>query len=337
MPPVLVLTDPACLEHDSGPGHPERPARVTAAVEGIQRAGLGDDAVFDRPRPATVEELARIHDPEYIEGIRRFCAKGGGWLTLDTGAGPGSWDAALAAAGAPIDAVRRGGPAFCAVRPPGHHATARHAQGFCLFNNVAVAAAAVEGRVLIVDWDVHHGNGTQDTFYADDRVLYVSFHQWPLYPFTGRLEETGVGAGDGYTINFPFPAGATGDVYQAALDEVVAPAAAAFRPDWLLVSCGFDSHRDDILLEETMGLTAGDFAALTRRCMALAPPGRCVVVLEGGYHTDAVARSAAACVAALAGRDDVVPPAPDVKTPAEGPSSGGPGMDVVEAAARLRA
>ena len=332
MAPVLVLFDPVCLEHESGPaGHPEAPERVSAAVDGVRDAGLGDDVAFDRPRPATVEELARVHDADYIEGIRRFCEKGGGWLTLDTGAGPRSWDAALAAAGAPLDAVGRGhpGPSFCAVRPPGHHATAGHAQGFCLFNNVAVAAAAVEGRVLIVDWDVHHGNGTQDTFYEDDRVLYVSFHQSPLYPFTGRQEETGAGAGEGFTINFPFPAGATGDVYQAAMDEVVDAAAADFRPDWLLVSCGFDSHRDDILIEETMGLTAADFAALTRRCLALIPPERCVLVLEGGYNTDAVAHSAAACVAALAGRDDYVP--------AEEPSQGGPGLDVVEAVARLRA
>lgn len=332
MAPVLVLSDPVCLEHYSGPGHPERPARVTCAVEGVREAGLGDDVAFDQPRPATLDELALVHERDYIDGIRRFCANGGGWLTLDTGAGPKSWDAALAAAGAPLDAMTRQPPmpTFCAVRPPGHHATAGHAQGFCLFNNVAVAAAAVEGRVLIVDWDVHHGNGTQDTFYADDRVLYVSFHQSPLYPFTGRLEETGAGAGEGYTINFPFPAGATGDVYQAALDEVVAPAAAAFRPDWLLVSCGFDSHRDDILIEETMGLTSGDFADLTRRCVALAPgPERVVLVLEGGYNTEAVACSAAACVAALAGRDDVAP--------AEGHTTGGPGMNVVEAVARLRA
>ncbi|MGH9280184.1 MAG: histone deacetylase family protein, partial [Acidimicrobiales bacterium] len=235
--------------------------------------------------------------------------------------------AALRAAGAGLDAVARERNAFCVTRPPGHHADDRHGTGFCLFNNIAVAAAwLVERgeRVVIVDWDVHHGNGTQDLFYADDRVLYTSVHQSPLYPFTGRMEERGEGAGEGYTMNFPVPAGATGDVHLAAMD-VIMEASADFEPTWVLVSSGFDGHRDDILEDTALALTSGDFAALCRRASALAPAGHCVLFLEGGYDDDALRASGAACVAALAGLDDFVP--------AEPPSHGGPGMDVVEKAA----
>jgi acetoin utilization deacetylase AcuC-like enzyme len=321
---LLVESHPACLEHDAGPGHPERPARIVAAVEGIAGAGLGEAVTWVEPRAATVDELALVHDPAYVEAIRRFCARGGGSLDADTGAVAGSWEAALRAAGSGLDAVERldrgeAAAAFCAVRPPGHHATDRRAMGFCLFNNVAVCAAALAARgerVLIVDWDVHHGNGTQDTFYGDDRVLYVSVHQSPLYPFTGGLE------GRGLTVNFPVPAGATGDVFLAALDTV-APLVGGFEPTWTLVSCGFDSHRDDPI--GSLRLSAGDFAAMTRRCATFVPAGRTILFLEGGYHLDAIANSAAACAAALVGADLVTEP----------PTAGGPGMEVVAAVARL--
>jgi len=326
--PVLVLRHEACLDHVAGYAHPERPERVEAVLGGIRDAGLGDAVAEVEARRATTEELVLVHPPGFIEALRRFCERGGGPITLDTAASEGSWEAALRAAGAVLQAAEAEQNAFCAVRPPGHHATGAAAQGFCLFNNVAVAAAhlAERGeRVLIVDWDVHHGNGTQDTFYDDDRVLYVSMHQSPLYPFTGRLEETGQGRGEGCTVNFPVPAGATGDVYQAAMD-VVEAAAMAFAPTWVLVSAGFDSHRDDILEDTALALSSGDFAALTRRCLGLAPPGHCVVALEGGYDLDALANSAAACVAVLAGDRDF--------QPAEPPTRGGPGMEVVEAVAR---
>jgi len=195
--------------------------------------------------------------------------------------------------------------------------------GFCIINNVAVAAAALadEGeRVLIVDWDAHHGNGTQDIFYADDRVVYVSMHQYPMYPGTGRLDEVGTGRGRGATVNLPFPAGATGDAYVAAVDEIIEPLAEQFGPTWVFASAGFDAHRADPLTD--MGLSAGDFADLTERVMRLVPAGRRIAFLEGGYDLDALATSAGACVAALAGESW----RPEAST------SGGPGRDVVSRA-----
>ena len=198
--------------------------------------------------------------------------------------------------------------------------------GFCLLNSLAICAAVLADRgerVVVLDWDAHHGNGTQDAFWTDPRVLYVSLHQWPLYPGTGRLEEVGEGDGEGSTVNLPLPPGATGDVYAAALDEVVAPVAADFDPTWVLVSAGFDAHRACPITD--LGLSAGDFADLTSRSVALAPAGRRIVFLEGGYDLDAVAASAAACVGALAG----------VHHRPQAATSGGPGHEVVEAAARL--
>ena len=199
--------------------------------------------------------------------------------------------------------------------------------GFCLLNNVAVAAAALAERgerVLIYDWDAHHGNGTQDTFYADPRVLYVSAHQWPLYPGTGSLQESGSGEGAGTTINLPFPPGTTGDVYLAAFDEVIAPAIEAFGPTWTIVSAGFDAHRADPLTG--LDLAAGDYADLTARLLGVVPKGRVLSFLEGGYDLQALALSAGAFVAALAGSDFRPEPS----------TSGGPGRAVVDAAFRSR-
>ena len=324
---MLFTTHPEFLHHDTGRGHPERPERLAAVDAGIAAAGLSEALVRFEPRAATGEEVARVHPEPFLEHLRTFSQAGGGHLDPDTVVSPTSATAALLAAGSGLEAVAQldqgaGDVAFCAVRPPGHHATPARPMGFCLINSVAVTARALADRgerVLIVDYDAHHGNGTQDTFYRDGSVTYVSFHEHPLYPGTGGVPEMGDDDGWGATINFPLPAGATGDVYRLALDEVVAPYAAAWQPTWLLVSAGFDGHRRDPITG--LGLSAGDFADLTRVLDELAPPGRQVIFLEGGYDLQGVADSAGATLSELCG---------EAYRP-EAPTSGGPGAHVVDA------
>jgi acetoin utilization deacetylase AcuC-like enzyme len=322
---LLVAADPLFAEHDPGRGHPERPARLDAVLAGLADVGLPDGASALPPRAATRAELELVHPPQYLDALEQFCADGGGSIDADTAASRASWDAAVHAAGAGLAAVEaidagRATSAFLAVRPPGHHAVPRHAMGFCLVNNIAVTAAALRARgerVVVVDWDAHHGNGTQDTFYEAPDVLYVSFHEWPLYPGSGWLDETGTGAGVGTTLNVPFPAGATGDLYLEALDTVVAPVVERFAPTWVLVSAGYDAHRADPLTG--LGLSAGDFADLTARVRAYAP--RSVLFLEGGYDLEALRASVAATASTLLGE----PLRPEPAT------SGGPGHPVVRA------
>jgi acetoin utilization deacetylase AcuC-like enzyme len=327
--------------HDGG-GHPEQPARIDAVMAGIADiAGeLGSDLEIVASEPAGMETLSRVHSVAYLERLEQFCRGGGGKLDLDTFAKPDSWEAAKLSAGAGLQAVealrqRGDGVAFVATRPPGHHAFADHSMGFCLLNNVAVSAAKLvaEGeRVLIVDWDVHHGNGTQATFWDDPDVLYVSTHQSPFYPGTGAAEEVGGSAARGMTVNVPVPAGSTGDVLRRALDEVAAPVVDEFAPTWVLVSAGFDAHRADPLAE--LALSSGDFADLALTVADFAPrSGRLVLFLEGGYDLGALRTSVAATLGALTGISGT---AASGMAEAESPTTGGPGSEFVGMAAAAR-
>ena len=329
---VLFCADRVFEDHDSGAGHPERPGRIRAVNEGMLQHGLGDVLLHLPVGEATDEQLLAVHEPQHLARIKRFCELGGGYIDSDTHVGESSERLSRAGSGtllAAVDQLRAGtaSGAFVAVRPPGHHATPSRAMGFCLYNHVAVAAAALRDageRVLVVDIDAHHGNGTQEIFEADAEVMYVSWHQSPHYPYTGHAEESGVGDGLGTTMNIPMPAGATGEHYRRAIEEVLAPAAADFDADWLLISAGFDAHRADPLCD--LGLTSGDVADIVCDLLQLVDPGRAAALLEGGYDLRAVADCSAAVVAAMAG----VPLHP------EAPTSGGPGSTFVEAALEAR-
>ena len=325
---VLTVVGPVAAEEHMERGHPERPARIRAVMDGVADLHLGSDLLELPARAATIEQLGRIHSPAYLDQLRRFCSLGGGSLDPDTYAHSSSWDAACLAAGAglvAIDAVRgHGGVAFVPARPPGHHALADRSMGFCLLNNVALAAASLADageKVLIVDWDVHHGNGTQAIFWEDPAVLYVSTHQWPCYPGSGRSTEVGGAAARGSNVNVPLPAGTTGDVVRRAFDQMVAPVVDRFEPTWVLVSAGFDAHRADPLAE--LCLSAGDFAGLATVVSEYAPgPRRLVLFLEGGYDLDALRSSVSATLGALLG----------ASVTSEPPTSGGPGREQLDAA-----
>ena len=295
------------LLHETG-GHPERKERLMAIMDYLHEEAVLTQLALVEAREATLQEVALNHDPDYIEEIRRFCGRGGGHLDPDTVVCRDSYKAALWAVGgalAAVDAVLEGGlsSVFCAVRPPGHHALRNRAMGFCIFNNVAVAAryAREKGveRVLIVDWDAHHGNGTQVAFYDDPSVFYFSTHQWPLYPGTGRAEERGVGAGLGYTLNCPLPPGSGDEEFSRVYDQEFLPVALEYRPELILISAGYDAHELDPLT--SLELTTQGYGRLAHRVARLAREVRAPVValLEGGYSLSALARSVAATIEAL--------------------------------------
>jgi acetoin utilization deacetylase AcuC-like enzyme len=302
LPPVGFVWHDRCLLHDNGPGHPERPKRLTAIRDGLERSGTLARLLSITPEAAPLEALARVHDESYVEALERVCARAPVRLDPDTGVSEGSWAAALLSAGgglAAVDAVMEGRArsAFVCTRPPGHHAERDRAMGFCLFNNIAVAARHAQHRhgvkrVAIVDWDVHHGNGTQHIFDADDTVLYLSTHQWPFYPGTGARGERGRGPGLGTTINLPLPAGSGDEEYARLFETVVIPALESFQPGLLLISAGFDAHERDPLAG--MALTTPGYGKLTTLLRDAARglcDGRLVSLLEGGYDLDALAAS----------------------------------------------
>ncbi len=309
----LYFSHPACLEHDPRqglPGHPEQPERLRAIEAALaERDWLGWER-REAPR-AGEEELTLAHPRQHVEAIRELCRSGGGAIDVDTFAGESSWEAALRAAGGACEMVRQllstdAGIGFCAVRPPGHHAEPERAMGFCLFDNVAVAAALAIAelgleRVFILDWDVHHGNGTAEIFRRRDDVLFASIHQGGIFPGTGARSDAGSGPGEGYTINLPVPAGSEEDVWLSLLEDEVLPAAAAFKPQLVLISAGFDAHRDDPLAE--CRLEASSFARMASLARDAAADWKVPVgtVLEGGYDLSALADSVVATMAALGG------------------------------------
>jgi len=300
--PLAFVYHEDCALHENGPDHPERPERIRAIRDHLKKVGLLDRLVLIEPELCPMDLIEAVHPRPYIESIREACRRGPQRLDPDTGVVPASWRAALLSAGGAVaacDAVvaGRSSAAFVCTRPPGHHAEPQRAMGFCLFNNVAIAARYLQtrhrlARIAIVDWDVHHGNGTQNMFEADDTVFYFSAHQFPYYPGSGARTERGRGRGAGFTLNVPLPAGSGDKEYLRVFREELVPALDSFRPAAILISAGFDAHERDPLAG--MALTDSGYAGLTAILKETAVKhcgGRIISLLEGGYDLRALGSS----------------------------------------------
>jgi len=292
---TIIIYDDIFLKHDTGPNHPENATRIINTVEHLRSAGIWQKLDIKKPRAATEEEVSAIHSTSQIEQVAEIARSGGGYLDPDTYVSSDSYEAALNAVGAPITAIdlimdKKADNAFCLVRPPGHHATPEKGMGFCLFNNIAIAAKYIQSRynldrIVIIDWDVHHGNGTQDAFYDDPSVMYFSMHRYPFYPGTGAEEETGKESGSGFTINIPLSYNTEPQEYLKLFEDTLEKRIKPFKPQFILISAGFDAYCLDPI--SGLCLEASDYNKLTKLTQNVAKDccdGRIVSCLEGGYH-----------------------------------------------------